>query len=237
MGTTKVAPKKTTTKVSSAPLPPAARNLITTKIWATAVLKGIGAPVTANNITNMERWMASEEPASSWLTNNDPLNTTKSGTGKIGTMKYATVGDGINATVATLNQSNFAAIKHALRTNAPFPVFQGAVVASPWAAGHYGGQLATKPLQATASGADPTGTLGQTVHVGEGAVSAAGDVVSDAGSITSLIGDITDPSFWKRVGVFFFGVVLVGGGVVLFVVTSKDGKKVESLAPVAAAAG
>jgi hypothetical protein len=229
---TKVTPKKTT--VSSKPLGPA-RSLVTTKLWASAVLKGIGAPVTNNNISNMEKWMASEEPASSWLTNNDPLNTTKAGKGKIGTMKYATVGDGINATVATLNQSNFSSIKHALRTNAPFAVFQAAVVASPWAAGHYGGQLSSTPLQATASGADPTGVLGQATHVVSGAISAASETASALGDIGSLASDLTDASFWKRVGVFAGGLVLLGGGLIFFVATSKPGKEAESALPIAAA--
>ena len=71
MGTTLVK-KPVVTKPTTIDLP-SVRADTTTTDWATALLKAIGAPNTTNNQNNIKMWMASEEPASSWLTYNNPL--------------------------------------------------------------------------------------------------------------------------------------------------------------------
>lgn len=241
MGTT--TPAADPTNAASAQLPPV-RSQITTTAWASALLVDLGAPLTTNNLNNVKSWMASEETASSWLTNNNPLNTTW-GSKSSGIPSYASVIDGITATADTIKQGNgaFAGILNALKTNAPYPIFKQAVVASPWAAGHYGkgSAFSSTPLNAyaTGTGSNPTGTLGQ---LGSDVTNAASTIaapvtglIKDATSLGGLISDVTNPAFWKRVGIFFFGVVFIGGGVVLFVNTSKAGQGVKQAATTAAA--
>ena len=234
----------TTTAKAAAALP-ATRSKITTTTWATALLILLKAPVTKNNVSNIQRWIASENSASSWLHTNNPLNTTYGRTGT-GIPAYATVITGLIATADTINQGNgaFAGIAHALRTNAPTPVFKAAVVTSPWAAGHYGNgsNFASTPLvaYATGTGGNPEGFTGQAANALLSNLSVTQPVPSStsqvdavasstAGVLSSaetVLKDLSSATFWKRVGVFVGGVVLVGGGIVLFVSISKTGQKV-----------
>jgi hypothetical protein len=217
---------------------PAGASTVSTTNWAKAELVLIGAPITTNNVTNMQLWLANEQDASSWeadATNPFGVETD----GKVQANPSAL--DGAIQMANTLQgNSSYAPILHALRTNAPTQIFASAVVYSPWNTGKtdgsgYGGAakfLAHTPLNTTATGVTHNSAISDLTDTANTAGSALG--ITGLGTV---VGDIASSSFWKRVGVFFFGVVLVGGGVVLFVVTSKDGKKAESLAPVAAAAG
>jgi hypothetical protein len=51
---------------------------------------------------------------------------------------------------------------------------------------------------------------------------------------TGIVEDVTSPTWWKRIGVGALGVVLVVGGVVLFISTTGEGKKIEETAATAA---
>lgn len=170
MATKTVAPSKSkpvAKKATTVELPTVRADTTTTE-WAAALLKTIGAPVTANNENNLKLWMASEEPSSQWLSRNNPLNTTYGRSGS-GIPSYKTITDGIAATADTLNMPAYTGIVEALKKNAPTKVFKAAVVQSPWDAGHYssagtldGKNFATTPLNAyaTSTGSTPTSIIG-----------------------------------------------------------------------------
>lgn len=211
------------------PTPPTDRSQWTSVEWAVLLLTAIGAPVTVNNVINIETWMASEEPKSDWLANNDPLNTTEHSSGFLandsggyGGPGYDDVQDGIAATADTIQQPQYSLILAALQQDAPADTFKAAVVASPWSSDHYsnGTHFASAPLTAfaTATGGNPTGEIGQIA-------SGATGVLGQAGTI---LGDLSSSTWWKRLGVGALGVALIIGGLILFVSQTGTAKKIES---------
>ena len=132
---------------------------VTNYTWAQTVLQDAGLPTTPNNVLNITRWMVSEEPASNWYHNNNPLNINASGTGSD---TFDSLTDSASRTAQYLAMSNYTGIRAALASNAAFPTFMSAVVSSPWAASHYGGQLF--------SGTPPVvSDQGSTLQAGSGA--------------------------------------------------------------------
>jgi hypothetical protein len=230
---------------------PTTRSAWTTTIWAALLLQALSAPTTQNNVTNIQRWMNSEEPAQSWLSNNNPLNTTMQSSGYIandtngyGGPGYVDVASGLAATAQTIT-SGYPSILAALRSDAPPATFDSAVVNSPWAASHYGGQLSSAPLlaDATGSGTDPTGVLGQ-IEQGVGAFATGGVLgaatgISGIGGLisetTTLVSDVSSPTWWKRIGIGALGIVAIGVGLVVLIATSDTGEKVISDAAAGAA--
>lgn len=105
--------------------------------WEGALLAAIGAPRTANNISNLQAWAASEGmPASE----HNPLATTEPAAGattvnSAGVRSYPTPAAGILATAQTLKGSAYAPIVQAFRDNAPRADVWKAINASPWCAG------------------------------------------------------------------------------------------------------
>jgi len=111
---------------------------VTNYDWAQTVLQSAGLPVTTNNVLNITRWMVSEEPASDWYHANNPLNINAGGSGYD---TFPSLTASAQRTAQYLAMSNYTQIRAALASDAPWPTFEAAVVASPWAAGHYGGAL------------------------------------------------------------------------------------------------
>lgn len=119
--------------------PPQSSGSMTESQWAALLLQNVGAPVTQNNIDNILRWMTAEEPTQNWYDRNNPLNASV-GTGTVdGTGSYADLQSAAQYTAGMINQNNMAGIKQALMENADPNTFSAAVVASPWASSHYGG--------------------------------------------------------------------------------------------------
>lgn len=114
-----------------------AKKTYTQAQWAVLVLSDAHLPATTNNVGNLMRWMVAEEPASNWFHGNNPLNvgatTSNSNAG------FSSLSTGARATAAAIRQSNMRGIYNALAATATINAFSAAVVASPWAAGHYGG--------------------------------------------------------------------------------------------------
>jgi hypothetical protein len=168
---------------------PTVQTQVTNYTWAQTVLKDAGLPVTDNNVTNIVRWMTAEEPASDWYHANNPLNINSSGAG-FDTLSSLT--DGAKATATYLNMPNYRGIKAALANNASPSDFSAAVVASPWAASHYGVAAAGAPSQyiVTGRGTDYIANLGtppvvavsgQTLQAGSpGSQGGAGDGAQSA---------------------------------------------------------
>jgi len=112
-------------------------------LWATLLLKNIGAPVTANNINNILRWQAAENPPASWYNRNNPLNAS------LGTDKADGTGVYSDLTTAAKNTATMivqgykggaigGGIYTALMNNAPTDEFSIQVVNSNWSSNHYG---------------------------------------------------------------------------------------------------
>jgi hypothetical protein len=117
--------------------------------FATGVLQGIGAPVTEDNISFLLRWMNQEDsrnegskvPLEKIAINRfNPFNTTYS-KGAISTLNkqgvkgYASMEDGIKATVGTLLQrgKNYEGVIDALKSSdTTFDIFKSAVKISDW---------------------------------------------------------------------------------------------------------
>jgi hypothetical protein len=105
------------------------------------VLRGIGAPVTAQNLRVLDAWQRAEGSTSSW----NPFNSTQSSRqagetnyNSIGVKNYPSEDAGIKATVATLKNGYYGPMITALKNNNQ-EAFIAAVVASPWDDG-YGGR-------------------------------------------------------------------------------------------------
>lgn len=96
--------------------------------WAAGVLNGIGAPVDATNIDTLYAWSNAETAPYDLMRWNNPLNTTEkygssfdSGAqpGQHDVQVYASVQDGINATVLTLTNGYYPTIVSHLRNSIP----------------------------------------------------------------------------------------------------------------------
>lgn len=139
--------------------------------WVFAVLFRLGAPNSTANQTFMNQWHQHEQSTCA----NNPLNTTLHRfngsncihvSGSTYVQRYPTAQDGTDATVATLLQSNYAAIVRALKTGDPFTVFYsqlvaqelrtwGSVTFASWYLGHLAKPLPT-PTPPPSLGAIPT---------------------------------------------------------------------------------
>lgn len=151
-------------------------------IWATTMLKAAGLPTTTNNVNNVVRWMAAEEPPANWYDRNNPLNASLGTSSTDGTGSYPSLTVAAQETAAMLRQSNMSAIYNALAANAPLATFSAAVVSSPWASSHYGGNPnyltgIAQPSTVLAGGDSNTGTV---TNAGGTQVAPAGN---DAGGV------------------------------------------------------
>ena len=107
--------------------------------FATAVLQGLGAPTTANNVQTIVDWMAAENP---WPPpRNNPLNNGLGSGGGSGLGSYPSLDVAAQYVVQNLNSGNYGypAVVSALMSNAPETTFKQAIINSDWAGGHYQG--------------------------------------------------------------------------------------------------
>jgi hypothetical protein len=112
--------------------------------WAIALLKALGAPASQGNIKFIYDWEVSEGGGGKFNPLNQgpvPGRSNLTSTGEQyggGAADFVSWSAGIEGAVAYLNMSNFRAIKNALLDNNPSGA-RAALIASPWAASHYGG--------------------------------------------------------------------------------------------------
>lgn len=130
--------------------------------WIVSFLKGLGAPVTKNNVSNVGTWLANEQTTTAnWQQNaGNPLGVqtpTALAAGKSGNVSV-----GLKQTVDNV-LGGYPTIVKALRNNAPAPIFNSAVTNSPWNGSHYGGS-STFAAKGTAQKGNPTGWWGQWVE-------------------------------------------------------------------------
>lgn len=116
--------------------------------FAASVLKGIGAPVTSQNIAGFVGW-SKAEGGDNWQRNN-PLNTTEpagsSGSiNSVGVRAYPNANAGIAATVKTLQNGHYGGILGALKSNNVHGL-AAAIGSSPWGTS---GSLAAQTIAET----------------------------------------------------------------------------------------
>ena len=117
-----------------------------------AVLTGVGAPVTNNNLLYLYAWRQAEGGSAAF----NPFNTTQKALGatnynKVGVKNYTSAQQGINATVKTLLNGRYSDIISSLKADAAPSQTADALVASPWGTG----ELAKKVISEYESGAKP----------------------------------------------------------------------------------
>jgi hypothetical protein len=217
--------------------------------WAKALLTKIGAPVTPANTQVIYDWEVSEGGGGKY----NPLNqgpvpgapnlTTTGQQYGGGAADYASVAAGLEGAAAYLSMPNFAAIKQDLIAGNAQGA-RGAIIASPWAASHYGGgsAFATKAL--------PNGSQSITAaDLKNGyAVTASGQILHGtqdskyANSANDLninpknwLGIDLGPASalfqtagWERIGFILAGAILFLMGMAVFISASKTGSNLAS---------
>ena len=138
------------------------------KAWATQFLQGVGAPVTDANMQAITTWMNAEGGNWNNTAKYNPLNTTKSMPGaktmqgsSAGVKAYASWNQGLQANVDTLKLSYYSDVRSALMQGNDTNAVLQAVQNSPWAAGHYGYNLAS----GGSSAATTTSSGNKTVNI------------------------------------------------------------------------
>jgi|SRR5215472_12015353 len=105
--------------------------------WQAQILQGVGAPQTRANFNALDAWQRAEGGTAL----NNPFNTTQTMPGSTaynqvagtaGVQNYSTPGQGIAATINTLNNGRYGGIIDALRAGNNPQAVASAVGASPW---------------------------------------------------------------------------------------------------------
>jgi hypothetical protein len=211
---------------------------VSTTTWSAALLAILKAPITPNNIANVQTWLHNEQSSSTWSADaTNPLGVETNGKVE----SQGNVLQGLLLTAGTITNDH-PTILAALKNDSPRLLFAQALVTSGWnTTAPKNGQPTynnNTAAEIAANGPLVTGTttnltLAQEAEQGEaGAV--VTPVVEGATSIAGLIGDITNPSTLRNVGVFVAGFVLAGVGLLVFFSQTKEARTAESLAAKAA---
>jgi hypothetical protein len=104
--------------------------------WQKAILKGIGAPITKNNIKLLNAWARAEGGTASY----NPLNTTQPASGAsnyntVGVKNFRNPQQGAQATIKTLLNGYYPNIVDGLRNDAHPNITAQAIEKSPWGTG------------------------------------------------------------------------------------------------------
>jgi hypothetical protein len=127
--------------------------------WQAQILRGIGAPVTPQNMMFVNDWAKAEGGGAT----NNPFNTTEPGFGAtdnynpVGVKDYATPQGGIQATVNTLENGRYGNIIGALRQGTDAKAAAQALANSPWGTG----SLVLKMLGGAPAAAGPSASTPQ----------------------------------------------------------------------------
>lgn len=236
--TTTPTPAKPPGPIGVAPFNPltyAQAKSVSTSAWALGLLTLLNAPITANNITNVQIWIHNEQNAGSWAADaTNPLGVS----GPNGVQPQGNVLAGLTLTASTLQNGSYDAIVKALRNNSPSSIFANAVIASPWNTGKTGGTtyagrnltqfLAQGPLVTGSTANNSTLTQMKQGPAGP-AVSAADSAYQSTLSVGKFLGKITNPTNLKNVGIFVAGLAITVTGLVILFSATK-GKQVLEVA-------
>ena len=124
---------------------PAAGSYGTRQAWAATFLAADGMPRTACNDNAVLAWVVAEGGGFGNQAENNPLNLNPGagagwpGYNAIGAWAFPDAGTGLRYTISTVR--NYPGIQAALRAGNNAQAVCDAIMASPWAASHYGGTL------------------------------------------------------------------------------------------------
>ncbi len=184
-----------------------------TPSWVVGVLNGIGAPLTAQNVRALELWAGSEGTSARYNPLATTLGSQASGVtiagstdfNSVGVQNYPNESTGVNATVQTLKQSNFAQIRNSLVNAQDASNTVAAINASNWGStigpntlplGSLGptGTTSTGAATSTANGCDSSKTainIGPAHYLNQCQLKAIkGGALVVAGGIVMLVGVI-----------------------------------------------
>jgi hypothetical protein len=198
--------------------------------WAEQVLQDVNAddpsaapvPIDANTVGDIDHWMPAEEPIGNWFDRDNPLNASLGTTSSDGTASYPDLATGADYTAKMIDQTNMSGIRQALATDQPVAGFSPAVVASPWASGHYG--YNPQAIAQTTAGGGPapagSGTPGQLPAVtGVNGSPAGGTSATDTGVISSILGGATG-AVWGEIEPFLVKSFLILGGMGILILAA-----------------
>ena len=226
---------------------------VSTGNWSKALLTLIGAPVNDSNVANIQTWLAHEQNPTSWAKgalgeSAQQIQSNPLGVGGAGNHP-GSIYEGLLQTAETLlTNPSYGLIVGSLQSNtstqsAPTQSFATAVVTSPWQSGNttsgsYGKDvssfLSRGQLEVTTEG-----LLGTVINYVDGkaegfsysngakaVANTAKDVAAPITTVAGLIGDITNPTKLKNVGIFLLGGAIATAGLFIFFAATKPGQDV-----------
>jgi len=107
--------------------------------WAHLVLSDGGWPQSSNNVTSVTQWMSSEEPASDWWHNTNPLNNGYDTSSVDGLDPYPNLTVAADDVAQNLSGGLYGSVVSDLATSAAPATTTQAIIDSPWSCGHYSG--------------------------------------------------------------------------------------------------
>lgn len=190
------------------------------KSWADAVLKGLGAPTSAENEQSLIAWSLQEGSGGTY----NPLNTTLSADGAEGSINSAGVknypnwADGVAATVATLQSSDYSSIVSDLKGGKGISQSASGEL-STWGTGTWEVSIgdhwseAAKYLSGKSSPLPGGGSATPAPSNSSGGLlsfpSEITGFFSDADKIVTTIAWLAAPASWVRIVAFLAGVALL----------------------------
>lgn len=189
-------------------------------------------PIDPNTVSDILHWMPAEEPVGNWYDRNNPLNASLGTSSTEGLGSYPSLATGADETAKMIDQGNMAMIRNALASDLGPGGFSPAVVSSPWASGHYGGN--PQAIAQTSPGGGPapssSGYVGQAPQsVDAGQLAALNESPSNASQVAlnanpfdlfgipqTIAGDAAG-SLWSLVGPFIVKGMLVVTGLGIIV--------------------
>jgi hypothetical protein len=192
--------------------------------WAQSLLQGIGAPTSDANVQVVYDWEVSEGAGGK----NNPLNQGAvpghpelTAGSSSAAADYVSLQAGLQGSIDYLNMSNYAAVKKSLIAG-DAAAARAAIIASPWAGGHYGNgsSFATDPLPGKDS------QLPGIINAGL-SVPNPGDIVGSVGStflngILDALGLPDVKELAERAALILFGTILLTIGILRFTGQDKN---------------
>jgi hypothetical protein len=195
--------------------------------WAENLLQALGAPQTPGNEQMVYDWEVSEggggvyNPLNEGPVPGQPQLTSTGSQYGGGAADYVSYQAGIQGAVDYLNMSNYTQVKAGLMANNPSAA-ESALIASPWAASHYGGGAAFSQDTIPGQASSLISTSGSAVDASSitGTTSAANwitNLFTGSGQeqdIQNLFGTSSKPSALTsdlRNGAVRFGLIVIGG--------------------------
>jgi hypothetical protein len=189
--------------------------------WAKNFLSALGVPQSNANVTFVYDWEKSEGGGGKYnplnqgpVPGHSELTTTGQQYGG-GAADYASWQAGVTGAVDYLHMQNYGGILDALKRS-DYAGAKSALVASPWAASHYGGGStfsgATPPGAAPLAGGTQATTAGLTIP-GLGGISVSGVMQGIMDTFLKAIGLGSMKDMFERLGLIILGFVLVIVGI------------------------